>query len=57
LISFSPREEKISASADVASKVLSCLHQLANDKPLFLHVTWNRMDESANDFVNYVVVE
>jgi hypothetical protein len=30
---FSPREEKISTSADVASLVLSCLNQLANDKP------------------------
>jgi hypothetical protein len=31
--------------------------QLANDKPWFLHVTWNKMEENANDFVNYVVVE
>jgi hypothetical protein len=30
---------------------------IANDKPWFLHVTWNKMEENANDFVNYVVVE
>jgi hypothetical protein len=30
---FSPREEKISAYADVVSLVLSCLNQLANEKP------------------------
>jgi hypothetical protein len=30
---------------------------LANDKPWFLHVTWNKMEENANDFVIYVVVE
>ena len=32
-------------------------NQLANDKPWFLHVTWNKMEENANDFFNYVVVE
>jgi hypothetical protein len=36
--------------------VLSCLNQLANDKPWFLHATWNKMEENANDFVIYVVV-
>jgi hypothetical protein len=36
--------------------VLSSLNQLANDKPWFLHVTWNKMEENANDFVIYVVV-
>jgi hypothetical protein len=30
---------------------------LANDKPWFLNVTWNKMEENANDFVSYVVVE
>jgi hypothetical protein len=44
-------------SADVVSIVLSCLNQLANEKPQFLYVTLNTMKENANDFVNYVVVE
>jgi hypothetical protein len=37
--------------------MLSYLNQLANERPLFLHVTLNKMDENANDFDNYVVVE
>jgi hypothetical protein len=32
-------------------------NQLAKEKPWFLHVTWNKMEENANNFVNYVVVE
>jgi hypothetical protein len=51
------RKEKISTSADVVSLVLSCLNQLANEKPQFLHVTLNTMEENANEFVDYVVVE
>jgi hypothetical protein len=51
------RKEKISTSSDVVSLVLSCLNQLANEKPQFLHVTLNTMEENANEFVDYVVVE
>jgi hypothetical protein len=45
-------------TADIPSyKPIPILQHIPNYKPWFLHVTWNKMEENANDFVNYVVVE
>jgi hypothetical protein len=54
LIFFASRGKNLSVCG--CCELSAELNQLANDKPWFLHVTWNKMEEYANDFVIYVLV-
>jgi hypothetical protein len=51
------KSQRLRIGCELSAELFESISQCGNDKPLFLHVTWNKMEENANDFVNYVVVE